>query len=73
MANITPRWLSLKSASSYVQVSPKTLISWADSGALGRGIVVRIRKRQPSGRGRHVATVRIDRMALDRFLEARAR
>jgi hypothetical protein len=73
MAEIPVRWLSVRTASQYASISPRTLRSWAEDGTLPRGVVVRISRRDAKGRGRHVCTVRIDRLALDRFLESRAR
>lgn len=72
MADLAPRWLSVKTASVYLSVTPRTLMSW-EAGVLPRGVIVRIRRRDPQGRGRHQCTIRIDRLALDRWLEARAR
>lgn len=66
-----PRWLSPRSAAAYIDVSIRTVYAWSADGTL-RG-VTRIRRRNPSGRGRHVCTIRIDRLALDRWLEGKAR
>lgn len=72
-SNIAPRWLSIRAAAQYCSMSSRTLYSWALDGTLGRGVVSRITRRNAKGRGRHVCTIRIDRIALDRFLESRAR
>ena len=74
MGDVQPRWLSAKSAAAYLDLkSVKTLYAWAADGTI-KG-VVRIHRRNPkgNGRGRHVCTLRVDRLALDRWLEGRAR
>jgi hypothetical protein len=65
------RWLSPRSAAAYLDVSIRTLYVWAADGTI-KG-VARIHRRNPSGRGRHVCTIRIDKVQLDKWLEARAR
>jgi excisionase family DNA binding protein len=71
MSDVSARWLSIRTAAQYLSISPRTCYSWALDGTI-KG-VVRIHRRHAKGRGRHVCTVRIDRLALDRWLEARAR
>ncbi len=66
MPDVEARWLSVRSAAAYLDCSPRTLYAWALDGTLPG--VARIRRRKPAGRGRHVCTVRIDRLALDAFL-----
>lgn len=66
------RWMSVRSAALYLDVSVKSIYAWCSDGTLGRA-VARIRRRNPKGCGRHTCTIRIDRIALDRFLEARAK
>ena len=63
------RFLSPRRAAAYLDVSLKTLYSWAADGTI-RG-VVRISRRHPRGRGRHICTLRIDKVALDQWLEKR--
>ena len=66
------RWLSPRSVAVYLDLkSVRTIYEWISSGAI-KG-VTRIHRRNPSGRGRHVCTIRIDKLALDRFLESRGR
>ena len=65
------RWLSCRSAAAYLDVSYRTILAWAQDGTL-RG-VARIARRNSKGVGRHRVTIRVDRLALDRFLEGRAR
>jgi hypothetical protein len=71
MSEIPVRWLSPRSAARYCDVSYRTLLAWAGDGTI-KG-VVRIRRRDSKGRGRHVCTLRVDRIALDKFLESRVR
>ena len=71
MGDYPTRWLSPRSAAAYIDVSVRTLYAWAADGTI-KG-VVRIRRRNPKGCGRHSCTLRIDRLALDRWLESRAK
>ena len=65
------RWLSPKSVAVYLDLkNVRTVYSWVAAGLIP---AVRIHRRNPTGRGRHICTVRIDKLALDRFLEGRAR
>jgi hypothetical protein len=73
MGDVQARWISAKAAAAYVSVSPRTFRSWCADGTFSRGIVARIHHRNPKGVGRHVCTIRVDRLALDRWLESRAR
>lgn len=73
MGNVQTRWITAKAAAAYVSVSPRTFRSWCADGIFGRGVVVRINRRNSKGVGRHVCTIRIDRLSLDRWLESRAR
>jgi hypothetical protein len=73
MGDVQARWISIRDAAAHVSVSPKTFRSWCADGIFGRGVVARIHRRNPKGRGRHVCTVRIDKSQLDRWLSARAR
>jgi excisionase family DNA binding protein len=65
------RWLSPKHAAEYLDLKAVgTIYSWVADGILP---AVRIFHRNPKGVGRHRVTIRIDRLALDRWLEGRAR
>lgn len=64
------RWLSPRHAAEYLDVKVGTIYVWAADGTIP---AVRIRHRNSTGRGRHVCSIRIDKMALDFFLEKRAR
>jgi excisionase family DNA binding protein len=68
---VPARFLSPRHAAAYLDVSLRTLYAWAADGTI-KG-VVRINRRNARGIGRHVCTLRIDRLVLDRFLEGRAR
>jgi predicted site-specific integrase-resolvase len=60
------RWMSIRTASTYLDVRPATLRAWINSGVLP---CVRIRHRNPEGVGKHQCTLRLDRRAIDRILE----
>lgn len=68
-AELEPRFFSPRRAALYLDVSLKTLYAWAADGTL-KG-VVRIRRRNAAGRGRHQETIRISKARLDAFLERR--
>lgn len=73
MAEVPARWLDPRSACAYISVSYRQLLSWAQDGTLGRGVVSRIVRRDSKGVGRHRVTLRFDREGLDRFMASRAR
>jgi hypothetical protein len=65
------RWLSVRSASVYLDVTVATLYDWASDGTIPG--VARICRRNPAGCGRHRVTIRIDKVQLDKWLENKAR
>lgn len=70
MENKPGRWLSVRTAAAYLDLRPGTVRTWIREGLLP---AVRIMRRHSKGRGRHICTLRIDRLRLDRWLESRAR
>ena len=64
-----PRFLSVKTAAAYMDCKPSTIRAW-----IAKGIIpaIRISRREPKGRGRHLVTIRIDKQQLDDFLESRS-
>lgn len=64
------RFLSPRHAAAYLDIGLRTLYAWAADGTIP---AIRIARRNPKGRGRHVCTIRIDRDALDKWLEKRVR
>ena len=65
------RWLSPRSAATYLDVKVATIYAWASDGTIPG--VIRIARRNPKGKGRHRCTVRIDRSTLEEFLKRRSR
>ena len=63
-----PRFLSVRTAAVYMDCKPATIRAWIDKGIIP---AVRISRRNPVGVGRHVATLRIDKVELDAFLQKR--
>jgi len=65
------RWISPRSVAVYLDLkSVRTVYEWISAGVIP---AVRICRRDPRGRGRHRVTIRVDKIALDKFLEGRAR
>jgi excisionase family DNA binding protein len=64
------RWLSVKSAAIYMDCAEDTVRAWVANGLLP---CCRIRHRGTSGRGRHICSIRIDKLAIDKWLEGRSR
>lgn len=60
------RWYSIRSAAIYLDVAPGTIRAWISSGIIP---CARVRHRNATGRGRHICTVRLDKLQLDRAME----
>ena len=65
------RWMSARRAASYLDITVPTLYQWGLDGTLPG--IVRITRRTPKGTGRHRVSIRVDRLAVDRWLESRVR
>jgi excisionase family DNA binding protein len=63
-----PRWLSVRTAAIYMDCRPSTIRAWVNENIIP---AVRISRRNPAGVGRHRCTVKIDKLALDAFLQRR--
>jgi excisionase family DNA binding protein len=63
-----PRWLSPRTAAVYLDCKVRTVYAWASDGTIP---AVRITRRNPKGKGRHRVTIRLDKLALDAFLQRR--
>ena len=63
------RWLSVRTAAIYMDCRPCTLRAWINNGLP----CVRIRHRNSTGVGKHICTIRIDRLALEKWMESRSR
>jgi len=59
------RWLSVRTAATYMDCKQATVRRWISEGAIP---AARILHRNSTGRGRHICTLRIDKLALDAAL-----